>query len=50
MKNVVDRLTKLIKSNERFPSEITVLIFMATFEATAFHERIFYCCHVKSIT
>ena len=25
-KNVVDKLTKLIKSNEKFPSKITVLI------------------------
>ena len=28
----VDKLTKLIKTNEKIPSEITVLICMTTFE------------------
>jgi len=32
IKNVVDKLTKLIKPNEKFPSNITVLICMTTFE------------------
>ena len=32
IKNVVDKLTKLIKPNEKFPSKITVLICMPTFE------------------
>ena len=32
IKNVVDKLTKLIKTNEKFPSKIIVLICMTTFE------------------
>jgi len=32
MKSVVDELTKLIKSNEKFLSKISVLICMTTFE------------------
>ena len=32
IKNVVDKLTKLIKPNEKFPSKITVLICMTTCE------------------
>jgi len=28
-KNVVDKLTKLIKSNEKFPGKITVLVVYA---------------------
>jgi len=31
-KKNVDRLTKLIKSNERFPSKISVLLFMTRFQ------------------
>ena len=30
--NVVDKLTKLIKPNEKFRRKITVLIYMTTFE------------------
>ena len=41
-KNVVDKLTKLIKPNEKFPSKTTVLICTKTFEGyMALHERIF---------
>ena len=32
IKNVVDKLTKLIKTNEKFLSQITVLICKTTFE------------------
>ena len=32
IKNVVDKLTKLIKPNEKFFSKITILICMTTFE------------------
>jgi len=31
-KNIADKLAKLIKPNEKFPSEITVLICITTFE------------------
>jgi len=51
IKNVVDKLTKLIKPSQKFSSKITFLICMTTFEGyTALHDRIFYSCHVKSIT
>jgi len=32
IKNMVDQFTKLIIPNEKFPSKITVLIFVTTFE------------------
>ena len=39
IKNVLDKLTKLIKPNEKFQSKITVLICMTTFQVYCFFVR-----------
>jgi len=50
-KNVVDKLTQLIKRNEKFPSKITVLICRTMFEGYGCSwENFCFSCHVKSIT
>ena len=42
IKNGVDKLTKVIKPNEKFPNKITVLICMTAFEGySSSWERVF---------
>jgi len=50
IKHIVDKLRKLIKPNEKFPSKITILICTTTFEGYALHERTFYNGYVKALT
>jgi len=49
IKNVVNKLTKLIKPNEKFSSKITVLVCMKTFEGYgSFWENFFIAAMLNS--